>query len=93
MDFKIRRTDDSIEEVSGEEVKLKGYKDFRFLIHKEESKEWCLRELTTGTNIASDRNKAEAKKLAREEIKDKTNGDKKLLIEAIAKYEIINIEK
>lgn len=90
MEFKIKKENAEIKEVSGEEVKLKGYKGFRFFIHKNDKKEWCLRELTTGTSIATNKNKIETKKIARNVLNLHTSSNKNALSDAISEHTIIN---
>lgn len=90
MKFKIKKENSEIEEVSGEEVKLKGYKGFRFFMYKDNDKEWCLRELTTGTTIATNKNKIETKKIARNVLNLHTSSNKNALSDAISEHSIIN---
>jgi hypothetical protein len=74
-----------------EEIKLKGYSQFRFCAYKLD-RLWFIHELTTGhgLNIGYNKTLAAAKKAARQYLEDNIKGDKQKLTNKLRELGTIN---
>jgi hypothetical protein len=93
--YKVRCPEtQEIETVKAEEIKLKGYSKARFIAYKDEN-HWWIHEMTTGmgVNVELQTTLAKAKQSSREFLAEKTGKDQKVLLEEIARHEVLNKEK
>jgi hypothetical protein len=81
------------ETVPGEEIKLKGYAQFRFFAYKDQ-KFWFVHELTTGACVQEGKGQhttlPEAKRAAREYLAHHSEGNKKVIADKLAEFDNLN---